>query len=66
LHAFNAKGVPVILEILQHDDEYTPGATIPTSSQRNFRKDGNFAWRLRVPANGTQTLTYRLETPAVK
>jgi hypothetical protein len=66
LHVLNAKGVPVTLEILQHDDESTPGATIPKSSQRTFRKNGNFAWRLRVPANGTQALTFQLVTPGVK
>ena len=64
LRAFNAKGVPVTLEIRQHFDAYTPGVTVPNSSQRLFRKYGDFAWRLRVPANGTSALTYRIEAPA--
>lgn len=63
LRALNAKGVPVTLEVLQQYDAYTPNTRILNASQRAGRKDGNFAWRLRVPANGTQLLTYRLEMP---
>jgi hypothetical protein len=63
LRAFNAKSVPVTLEIRQYADDYMSGATIPKSSARFRRKYGDFAWRLRVPANGTRTLTYRLEIP---
>ena len=66
LHVLNAKGVPVTVEILQHDDAYTPGLAVQKSSERTFRKHGNFAWRLRVPANGTQVLTYQLVTPGIK
>jgi len=65
LRAFNAKGVPVTLEIRQYAGAYMPGATIPKSSDRFRRKYGDFAWRLRVPANGTRVLTYRLEMPDV-
>ena len=64
LRALNAKGVPVTLEIRQQADEYMRGAAIPKSSQRTFRKYGDFAWLLRVPANGSKVLTYRLEIPA--
>jgi len=63
LRAFNAKGVPVTLEIRQHVDAYMPGVTIPASNHRFGRKYGDFAWRLRVPANGTRLLTYRIEMP---
>jgi hypothetical protein len=64
LRVINAKGVPVTLEIRQHFDENTPGITVPKASQHFFRKYGDFTWRLRVPANNTRTLTYRIETPA--
>ena len=64
LRALNAKGVPVTLEIRQQADEYMRGAAIPKSSQRTFRKYGDFAWLLRVPANGSKVLTYRLDIPA--
>ena len=63
LRVLNAKGVPITLEVLQLNRWYTANARILNASQRAGRKDGNFAWRLRVPANGTQLLTYRLEMP---
>jgi hypothetical protein len=62
VRAFNAKSVPVTLEILQYGGD-SPNARIQRSSQRVRRKYGDFVWRLRVPANGNKTLTYRFEQP---
>ena len=62
LRAFNAKSVPVTLEVLQYGG-YRPNARISKSSQRVRRKYGDFVWRLRVPANGSKTLIYRFEQP---
>jgi len=66
MRVFNAKGVPVTLEVRQYVSEWMGEVTIPKSNQRTHRKYGDFAWRLRVPANGTRVLTYRLEVPAAK
>jgi hypothetical protein len=63
LRAFNAKGVPVTLEIRQFVAGYTPDAVLAQSSETFSRKYGDFIWRLRVPANGTKQLIYRVETP---
>ncbi|HYJ39511.1 MAG TPA: hypothetical protein VEW08_01905, partial [Steroidobacteraceae bacterium] len=63
LHALNAKGVPVTLEIRHYAYVHTR-AKISKSSQRAFRKYGDFAWRLRVPANGRKVLAYRFEQPS--
>lgn len=62
LRALNAKGVPVSIEIRQANDAYHPNAKIVKSNRRVGRKFGDFAWRLRVPANNAATLTYRIET----
>jgi hypothetical protein len=60
VRAFNAKSVPVNLEFRQNID----GDPVLTNSTDLFRrKDGNFVWRLRMPANGTRLLNYRLEWP---
>jgi hypothetical protein len=66
LRAFNAKGVPVTLEIRQYVNEYMGDVTISNSSERFFHKYGDYAWRLRLPANGTGALTYRLEVPVAR
>ena len=66
LRALSAKGVPVTLEVRQFLNEYTADSTIPKASQRTGRKYGDFAWRLRVPANGTKSLTYRIEAPIAR
>jgi hypothetical protein len=39
------------------------GAVLVQSSEIFSRKYGDFIWRLRVPANGTKQLSYRVETP---
>lgn len=62
LRALNAKGVPVTIEIRQYGGDYHPNAKIVKSNRRVGRKFGDFAWRLRVPANNSETLTYRIET----
>jgi hypothetical protein len=60
VRAFNAKTIPVVLELRQYID----GDSVLASSTDLFRqKDGNFVWRLRVPANGTRVLGYRIEWP---
>ncbi len=63
LRALNAKGVPVTIEIRQVNDRYHPNAKVVKSNRRVGRKHGDFAWRLRVPANDAQTLTYRIDMP---
>jgi hypothetical protein len=63
LRAFNAKGVPVTLEIRQLVAGYMSDAVLAQSSEAFSRKYGDFVWRLRVPANGTKQLIYRVETP---
>jgi hypothetical protein len=60
LRAFNGKSVPVTLEILQYGGDWA-NAKIQKSSQRVGRKYADFAWRLRIPANGSKILTYRIE-----
>ena len=60
VRAFNAKSVPVTLEMRQNID----GDSVMSNSTDLFRhKNGNFVWRLRVPANGTRVLNYRVELP---
>ena len=62
LRALNAKGVPVTLEIRQYADAYHAQCADPERRvRRTGRKYGDFAWRLRVPANGARLLTYRLD-----
>lgn len=63
LRALNAKGVPVTIEIRQFIDQYRANAKIPKSNLKVSRKNGDFAWRLRIPANGSGTLTYRIDMP---
>ena len=63
LRAFNAKNAPVTLEIRQHIETYGPDPVLSNSSDLFRRKDGNYVWRLRVPANGMKVLTYRVEVP---
>lgn len=63
LRALNAKGVPVTVEVRQYGGDYHPNAKIVKSNRRVGRKFGDFAWRLRVPANNAQTLTYRIDMP---
>jgi hypothetical protein len=63
LRAFNAKNVPVTLEIRQQIESYRPDPILSNSSDLFRRKDGNFVWRLRVPANGMKVLTYSVEVP---
>jgi hypothetical protein len=63
LRALNAKGVPVTIEVRQENDRYHPNAKIVKSNRRVGRKFGDFAWRLRVPANDAETLTYRIDMP---
>lgn len=60
LRAFNGKRVPVSLEILQYGGDQA-NSKVRRSSQRVGRKYGDFAWRLRLPANGSKILTYRIE-----
>jgi hypothetical protein len=36
---------------------------ILNASQKTGRKYGDFSWRLRLPANGAGTLTYRIDMP---
>jgi hypothetical protein len=60
LRAFNAKSAAVPLEIRQY---VGTGVSLVKSSASSSRKHGDFVWRLRVPANGTRTLSYRLEAP---
>jgi hypothetical protein len=59
----NAKQWPVDIEIRQALDAEMPDATIVNSNRRVGRKSGDFAWRFRVPANSTDTLSYRLRMP---
>ena len=59
----NAKGVPVTLEIRQPVNRYIAEAKVTKSNYRMFRKFGDFAWRLRVPANSAAELNYRLRIP---
>jgi hypothetical protein len=66
LRAFNAKGVPVTLEFRQYVGQWMGEVTIPKSSRPAHRKYGDYAWRLRVPANSSRSLTYRLETPVAR
>ena len=63
LRAFNAKNVPVTLEIRQQIESYRPDPILSNSSDLFRRKDGNFVWRLRVPANSMKVLTYSVEVP---
>jgi len=63
LRAINAKARPVTLEIRQRLYEGKYNTKIVNPSQRVGRKYGDFAWRLRVPANGSKLLTYRIELP---
>ncbi len=63
LRAFNAKNVPVTLEIRQQIERYGPDPILSNSSDLFRRKDGNFVWHLQVPANGMKVLTYRVEVP---
>ena len=65
LHALNAKGVPVTLEIRQYRDSYYADAKIAKASRKAGRKYGDFSWRLRIPANDSETLTSRIELPKV-
>jgi len=60
VRAFNAKSMPVTLEIRQHVEG---NSVLSNSSDLFRRKDGNYVWRLRVPANGMKVLTYRVEEP---
>jgi hypothetical protein len=59
----NAKGIPVTVEIRQQLGEYSANAQIKRASHSTIRKFGDFAWRVRVPANSADTLTYRLRLP---
>lgn len=59
----NAKGLPVTVEIRQTMNEYMQGVTVTRASQRTLRKFGDYAWRVRVPANSVGTLSYRLRVP---
>ena len=63
----NAKQVPITIEIRQRSDPYSAGlAQVLKSSARTYRKKGDYAWRVRVPANTDGTLTYRLRVPEPK
>ena len=67
LRVLNAKGVPVTLEVRQGSiRRSTASLHREGASHRAGRKFGDFAWRLRVPANGDATLTYRLEDRSPK
>jgi hypothetical protein len=56
----NAKGVPVTVEIRQTLHRYIANAQVVRANHRTLRKHGDYAWRLRVPANTADTLTFRL------
>jgi len=60
VRAFNGKSKPVTLEFRQpiEDDSVTSNST-----DLFRRKDGKLVWRLRVPANGTYVLNYRVDWP---
>jgi hypothetical protein len=60
VRTFNAKSVPVTLELRQYIDR---DSVLTNSTDIFRRKDGNFVWRLRVPANGTRVVNYRVEWP---
>jgi hypothetical protein len=60
----NSKQMPVTVEIRQMLDADTPNAKVVASNHRVGRKYGDYAWRFRVPANGGDTLTYRLRMPS--
>jgi hypothetical protein len=55
----NAKPMPVTVELRQMLDNGALDSKIVASNHRVSRKFGDFAWRFRVAANGTETLTYR-------
>jgi hypothetical protein len=56
----NAKGVPVTVEIRQRVHEHFANARIVRANHRTLRKFGDYAWRLRVPANSAETLDYEI------
>ena len=60
VRAFNGKSVPVTLEILQYRSGWS-NEKVQRSNHRVGSKYGDFAWRLRIPANGSRILTYRIE-----
>jgi hypothetical protein len=59
----NAKEMPVTVEIRQQLHEDTAHATVARSNHRTKRKFGDFAWRVKVPANAASMLSYRLRLP---
>jgi hypothetical protein len=59
LQVMNAKGVPVNFEVRQYIEDETTDTKIENSNHRVGRKFGDYAWRFRVPANGSDSLTYR-------
>ncbi len=59
----NAKELLVTVEIRQSLHDYTANATVVRSNHRTTRKFGDYAWRVKVPANAATTLTYRLRVP---
>jgi hypothetical protein len=63
----NAKGQPITIEIRQPSDPYSAGtAQVLQSSVRTYRKKGDYAWKVRVPANTDAALTYRLRVAEPK
>jgi hypothetical protein len=60
VRTFNAKSVPVTLELRQFIDR----DSVLANSTDLFRpRNEYYVWRLRVPANGTRVVNYRLEWP---
>jgi len=62
----NAKPMPVTVEVRQTTENDAARATLVKSSARMYRKKGDLAWRVRVPANTDGALTYRLRMPQPK
>jgi hypothetical protein len=62
----NAKPMPVTVEVRQTTENGAARATLVKSSARMYRKKGDLAWKVRVPANTDGALTYRLRVPEPK
>lgn len=62
----NAKGLPVSVEIRQQVRGYNANARVESASHTTRRKFGDYAWRVRVPANATELLEYKIRYSEVE
>jgi len=65
LRVSNAKGRPVTVEVRQQLPEDI-AIRVERANHRTGRKFGDYVWRLKVPANSVESLTYRLREAEVE